>query len=109
VRSLADELAARNTEVFEAATFEDDIAMVVSDGSIHGIFVDWAFGAIQSLTKKAWSFSRPSARANILVLLSVPLYAIVCKRISIHGTRTWAFTMRSEKEKLNLPPLKRGD
>jgi hypothetical protein len=48
VRSLADELAARNTEVFEAATFEDDIAMVVSDGSIHGIFVDWAFGADDS-------------------------------------------------------------
>jgi hypothetical protein len=41
---------------------------------------------IQSLTKKAWSFSRPSARAMILVLLSVPLYAIVCKRITIHGT-----------------------
>jgi arginine decarboxylase len=56
VRSLADELAARNIEVVEAATFEDGIAMVVSDASIHGIFVDWGLGQmIQSLTKKAWS------------------------------------------------------
>ena len=40
---LADELAVRNIEVVEAAIFEDGIAMVVSDGPIHGIFVDWAF------------------------------------------------------------------
>ena len=67
----------------------------------------------QSLTKKAWSFSRLSAHetpksrssswrnhktvrrspnsvlmrnAMILLLLRVPLYAIVCKRITVHTT-----------------------
>jgi arginine decarboxylase len=41
VRALADELGARNIAVTESVTYDDGLATVVSDTSIHCILLNW--------------------------------------------------------------------
>jgi arginine decarboxylase len=44
IRALADELRARGVEVLEALSFEDGLANVASDASIHAILINWTLG-----------------------------------------------------------------
>jgi arginine decarboxylase len=44
VQTLAGELRARGVEVVEALSFEDGLAIVVSDSAIHCVLINWTLG-----------------------------------------------------------------
>ena len=44
MRALADELGTRNIAVTESTSYDDGLATVVSDSSIHCILLNWSQG-----------------------------------------------------------------
>ena len=52
VRALADELGTRNIAVTEAISYDDGLATVVSDSSIHCILLNWTQGGTDAQRRR---------------------------------------------------------
>jgi hypothetical protein len=75
VRALADELGTRNIAVIEATSYDDGLATVVSDTSIHCILLNWTQGgndvhAIGEATELLRTVRKRNARIPIFLMAS---------------------------------------
>ena len=75
VRALADELGTRNISVTESISYDDGLATVVSDSSIHCILLNWTQGgndahAIGEATELLRTVRKRNAKIPIFLMAS---------------------------------------
>src|SRR6187399_601612 len=79
VRALADELGARNIAVTEAISYDDGLATVVSDTSIHCILLNWTqSGSDASAVGEATELLRTVRKRNA----KIPIFLMASRAIS---------------------------
>jgi arginine decarboxylase len=79
VRALADELGARNIAVTEAISYDDGLATVVSDTSIHCILLNWTqSGSDASAVGEATELLRTVRKRNA----KIPIFLMASRAVS---------------------------